>query len=61
MRTDTPTQEPTQESFATVKSKICESCGKAFPAKAIIDGMARSLYRRKFCLGCLAVRLAQHV
>ena len=34
------------------KTKICQSCGDAFPAKAVINGRSRSLYRRKFCLRC---------
>lgn len=34
------------------KTKICESCGESFPAKVIIHGRTRSLYRRRFCLSC---------
>ena len=34
------------------KQKTCASCGRQFPAKAIIDGVMRSLYRRRFCLVC---------
>jgi hypothetical protein len=34
------------------KTKICESCGKPFPAKSLIHGRMRSLYRRRFCLDC---------
>ena len=31
---------------------ICQQCGSEFPAKQLIDGKLRSLYRRKFCLTC---------
>lgn len=34
------------------RMKTCESCGKPFPAKAVIDGKMRSMYRRRFCLEC---------
>jgi hypothetical protein len=30
----------------------CQQCGSEFPAKLLIDGKLRSLYRRKFCLDC---------
>jgi hypothetical protein len=32
--------------------KSCESCGKTFAAKQVIEGKMRSLYRRRFCLEC---------
>lgn len=32
--------------------KACENCGRAFPAKVVIEGKTRSLYHRRFCLGC---------
>lgn len=35
-----------------ISEKTCESCGTSFPKKMIIDGKARSLYRRRFCLSC---------
>lgn len=34
------------------RSKLCESCGELFPAKVLIQGKMRSLYRRRFCLRC---------
>jgi hypothetical protein len=34
------------------KSLVCVACGCEFPAKMIIDGKMRSLYRRSFCLEC---------
>lgn len=44
-RTAPPTPRPP-------RTKICEACGKPFPAKVVIDGRIRSLYRRRFCLDC---------
>jgi hypothetical protein len=32
--------------------KKCEACGREFPAKLLIEGRVRSLYRRRFCLDC---------
>lgn len=32
--------------------KVCAACGTTFAAKEVIDGRARSLYRRSFCLDC---------
>lgn len=32
--------------------KICENCKKEFPAFAVIDGVKKPLYSRKFCLEC---------
>ena len=34
------------------KSLACIACGRQFPAKMLIDGKTRSLYRRSFCLEC---------
>ena len=34
------------------RTLVCQQCGSQFPAKQIIDGKLRSLYRRKFCLTC---------
>jgi hypothetical protein len=34
------------------KSLVCVACGREFPAKMVIDGKMRSLYRRSFCLQC---------
>ncbi|MCK9458210.1 MAG: hypothetical protein M0R80_00920 [Proteobacteria bacterium] len=30
----------------------CKKCGEEFPLEAIVDGKARNLQRRKFCLSC---------
>lgn len=32
--------------------KTCVACGREFPSKLRINGVMRSLYRRKFCLEC---------
>ena len=32
--------------------KTCEACGDLFPARMIIDGTLRYLYKRRFCLQC---------
>jgi hypothetical protein len=34
------------------KALVCKACGRPFPAKQVIDGRVRSLYRRSFCLDC---------
>ena len=34
------------------RTKSCEACQSSFPAKILIDGKIRSLYRRRFCLVC---------
>jgi hypothetical protein len=34
------------------KALVCAACGRQFPAKVLIDGKIRSLYRRRFCLEC---------
>lgn len=31
---------------------VCQQCGLEFPAKLLVDGKLRSLYRRKFCPDC---------
>ena len=31
---------------------VCAACGREFPAKMVIDGKLRSLYRRRFCIEC---------
>src|SRR5438876_2281859 len=35
-----------------VQMKTCVACGREFPSKLRINGVMRSLYRRKFCLEC---------
>jgi hypothetical protein len=32
--------------------KKCNRCGREFPLEVIIDGKARNLQRRKYCLAC---------
>jgi hypothetical protein len=36
----------------SVKQLLCGLCRRLFPAKAVVDGTLRSLYRRRFCLEC---------
>ncbi len=40
------------KSIRPISMKVCESCTGLFPAKTLIDGRMRSLYRRRFCLRC---------
>jgi 5-methylcytosine-specific restriction endonuclease McrA len=35
-----------------VRTQTCAACAAPFPAKAVIDGRVRSLYRRRFCIAC---------
>jgi hypothetical protein len=45
-------EQPRKKVERLRRTKICESCGGAFPAKLVIDGKMRSLYRRRFCFEC---------
>src|SRR6266849_731257 len=47
-----PRRSPSFVSPRPAKQKRCESCGKSFAAKQVVDGKTRSLYRRRFCLDC---------
>jgi hypothetical protein len=47
-----PLRKPRKPVRRTIKSIICVACGRDFPAKMVIDGKVRSLYRRSFCLEC---------
>ena len=47
-----PLRHPRKPVPHTVKQLICLACGREFPAKMVIDGKVRSLYRRSFCLEC---------
>jgi hypothetical protein len=47
-----PLRAPRKKVVRPAKTKICELCGTPFPAKAIVDGRMRSLYRRRFCMTC---------
>ncbi len=47
-----PLQRPRKKVDRPTKTKVCESCGALFAAKALINGRLRSLYRRRFCLSC---------
>ncbi|HEY6204094.1 MAG TPA: hypothetical protein VI056_13775 [Candidatus Limnocylindria bacterium] len=38
------------------KQKTCQSCGRRFPAKAVVDGIMRDLHRRRFCFSCSPFR-----
>jgi hypothetical protein len=45
-------KKPRQPVVRPPKSLVCVGCGQEFPAKMVIDGKMRSLYRRSFCLEC---------
>lgn len=47
-----PQRRPRKRVDRRPKTKLCESCGMPFPARLVIDGKVRSLYRRRFCLEC---------
>jgi len=47
-----PRRAARRQSSRPISTKVCESCGEHFPAKMLIDGRMRSLYRRRFCLRC---------
>lgn len=32
--------------------KVCDACGRRFPARLLIEGQLRYLYRRRFCFIC---------
>ena len=47
-----PLKRPRKPVVRPPKSLVCVACGRQFPAKMVIDGKMRSLYRRSFCLEC---------
>ena len=47
-----PLKGPRKPVPRAAKTLICVACGRPFPAKMVIDGRMRSLYRRSFCLEC---------
>lgn len=47
-----PRRSPSFVTHKPPKALVCQNCGKTFPAKIVINGRARSLYRRLFCLDC---------
>ncbi len=47
-----PLRKPRKSVARPPKALVCVACGKEFPAKMVIDGKMRSLYRRCFCLEC---------
>src|SRR5919204_5397456 len=47
-----PLTKPRKPVVREVKSLVCQACGRSFPAKMVIDGLMRSLYRRSFCPEC---------
>jgi len=47
-----PLTTPRRAVQRSVAQKICDACGALFPAKQLIDGRVRGLYRRRFCLTC---------
>jgi hypothetical protein len=47
-----PLGKPRKSVARPPKKLVCVACGREFPAKILIDGKIRSLYRRSFCLDC---------
>lgn len=47
-----PLAAPRKKVVRPPKSLACVACGRRFPAKMVIEGKMRSLYRRSFCLEC---------
>jgi hypothetical protein len=47
-----PLKKPRKKVVRPPKTLVCAACGRSFPAKMVIDGKTRSLYRRSFCLEC---------
>lgn len=45
-------RKPRKKFERTTQQQTCQGCGERFPTKAIIDGVMRSLHRRRFCLKC---------
>ena len=45
-------RRPRRNVARPVRLKTCDSCGRSFPAKVVLDGRVRSMYRRRFCLVC---------
>jgi ribosomal protein L44E len=41
-----------RKTIRPISTRVCELCAGLFPAKILIDGKMRSLYRRRFCLTC---------
>jgi hypothetical protein len=47
-----PRRSPSFVTPRPCRTLTCQQCGQSFPAKQLVDGVVRSLYRRKFCLTC---------
>ena len=47
-----PLRKPRKPVARKLRALICVACAREFPAKMVIDGKVRSLYRRSFCLEC---------
>ena len=47
-----PLRAARQPVHRSIQTRICAHCGERFPAKCVIGGEVRSLYRRRFCLSC---------
>ena len=47
-----PLRAPRKAVHRAIQTRVCARCGDPFPAKALIGGRVRSLYRRIFCLSC---------
>lgn len=47
-----PLRGPRRPVIHPVSLRPCESCGRLFPPRAVVDGRPRYLYRRRFCFVC---------
>ena len=47
-----PLCDPRKPVERPIQLKTCAQCGERFPSKALVAGVLRSLYRRRFCLSC---------
>ena len=47
-----PRRSPSFVNARPAKQLNCESCGRLFAAKQVVQGKLRSLYRRRFCFTC---------
>ncbi len=47
-----PLNGPRRQVSRPVQQRLCAHCGRSFPAKLVVNGTTRSMYRRRFCLIC---------
>jgi hypothetical protein len=45
-------RKPRKPVVRPIAIRICESCGKPFPLRQVIDGKLRYFYNRRFCTDC---------